>query len=41
MTTQGGLVLVSGASGFIGQRLTRALVDAGHEALAMTRQPET
>lgn len=33
-------VLVTGASGFIGQRLCPALVDAGHEVRAMTRRPD-
>ena len=32
-------VLVTGASGFVGSRLTEALVDAGHEVRAMTRHP--
>jgi uncharacterized protein YbjT (DUF2867 family) len=32
-------VLVTGATGFIGARLTRALVDAGHDVRAMTRRP--
>ena len=34
-------VLVTGASGFIGTRLCPALLDAGHEVIAMTRHPET
>src|SRR5579875_3107595 len=34
-------VLVTGATGFVGSRLTRALVDAGHEVRAMTRHPDT
>lgn len=34
-------VLVAGASGFVGRRLTPALVEAGHEVVAMTRHPET
>jgi uncharacterized protein YbjT (DUF2867 family) len=34
-------VLVTGASGFIGSHLCRALDDAGHEVRAMTRHPET
>jgi uncharacterized protein YbjT (DUF2867 family) len=33
-------VLVTGASGFIGTRLCPALIDAGHEVIAMTRRPE-
>jgi uncharacterized protein YbjT (DUF2867 family)/membrane protease YdiL (CAAX protease family) len=33
-------VLVAGASGFVGSRLTQALVDAGHEVAAMTRNPD-
>ncbi len=33
-------VLVTGASGFVGGRLCPALEEAGHEVLAMTRQPE-
>jgi len=32
-------VLVAGASGFVGRRLVRALIDAGHDVRAMTRQP--
>ena len=35
------LILVTGATGFIGKRLVPALVDAGHEVRAMTRHPET
>ncbi|WP_295693137.1 NAD(P)H-binding protein [Lapillicoccus sp.] len=34
-------VLVAGASGFVGRRLTPALVEAGHDVIAMTRHPET
>lgn len=34
-------MLVAGASGFVGRRLCRALVDAGHEVRAMTRHPQT
>ena len=34
-------VLVAGASGFVGRRLCPALVDEGHDVLAMTRHPET
>jgi uncharacterized protein YbjT (DUF2867 family) len=38
MTTSGA-VLVAGASGFVGRRLTRALEEAGHDVRAMTRNP--
>jgi uncharacterized protein YbjT (DUF2867 family) len=34
-------VLVAGASGFVGRRLTPALAEAGHEVRAMTRHPDT
>jgi uncharacterized protein YbjT (DUF2867 family) len=33
-------ILVTGATGFVGRQLTRALVDAGHEVTAMTRHPD-
>ena len=33
-------VLVTGASGFVGSHLSQALVEAGHEVLAMTRHPD-
>ncbi len=33
-------VLVTGATGFIGRRLVRALDDAGHQVKAMTRRPD-
>lgn len=36
----GTTVLVTGASGFIGSRLCRALVDDGHDVRAMTRRPD-
>jgi uncharacterized protein YbjT (DUF2867 family) len=34
-------VLVTGASGFVGSHLCRALVDEGHDVRAMTRHPDT
>ena len=34
-------IVVAGASGFVGRRLCPALVDAGHDVVAMTRHPET
>jgi uncharacterized protein YbjT (DUF2867 family) len=33
-------VLVAGASGFVGTRLTAALVEAGHRVRALTREPD-
>jgi uncharacterized protein YbjT (DUF2867 family) len=34
-------ILVTGATGFVGRRLTPQLVEAGHDVRAMTRHPET
>ena len=34
-------VLVAGASGFVGSRLTEALESEGYSVLAMTRHPDT
>ena len=33
-------VLVAGATGFVGSRLSRALIDDGHDVLALTRSPD-
>jgi uncharacterized protein YbjT (DUF2867 family) len=34
-------VLVAGSTGFVGRQLCPALLDAGHEVVAMTRHPES
>jgi uncharacterized protein YbjT (DUF2867 family) len=34
-------VLVAGSTGFVGRQLCSALLQAGHEVVAMTRRPET
>ena len=39
-SVEGLTVLVTGATGFIGSRLVRALVDQGHHVKAMTRTPD-
>lgn len=41
MSDRGLTVLVTGASGFVGSHLARALVEEGHDVRAMTRRPET
>ncbi len=33
-------ILVAGASGFVGRRLSAALAGAGHDVAAMTRNPD-
>jgi uncharacterized protein YbjT (DUF2867 family) len=40
VTSSPGPVLVAGASGFVGRRLTEALTEAGQHVRAMTRRPE-
>ena len=40
MTDSTTTVLVTGASGFVGRRLTPTLVEAGHNVRAMTRRPD-
>ena len=40
MSDRGLTVLVTGASGFVGSHLARALVEQGHDVRAMTRRPE-
>ena len=40
MSDRGLTVLVTGASGFVGSHLARALVEEGHDVRAMTRRPE-
>jgi uncharacterized protein YbjT (DUF2867 family) len=40
MTDETLTVLVTGATGFIGRRLVRALAEGGHKVKAMTRRPD-
>src|SRR6185369_17826079 len=40
MTPGRDLVLLTGASGYVGGRLLRALVDAGHRVRCLARRPE-
>ncbi len=40
MSDRGLTVLVTGASGFVGSHVARALVEEGHDVRAMTRRPE-
>jgi uncharacterized protein YbjT (DUF2867 family) len=40
LVVMGKRVVVTGASGFIGRHLCRALLDAGHDVRAMTRNPD-